>query len=519
MSVTLRSILLITTLAASCMFGANRARELSDTPGPVAKVAVVDPDHDQGKWEGWGSSLAWWGRAIGGTGNADYYADLIYTLKSVDGYPGLGLNVVRYNVGGGGSDQPRENKGPKLKWQMDIHGYWVDPKSEDPNSPSWHWAADLNQRTMMLKARQRGADVFELFSDSPMWWMNSNRSTAGSDNGGDCLARANYERFAVYLATVARYAANHWGIKFRSVEPFNEPSADWWKYPERQEGCHFDIGTQKVIIEKLRRSLEREQLGDTPIAASDENDVDVALHTWNAFDTATRASIGKLNVHGYYRGTNPYRGSNRIALRQAVGGKDIWQSEYGGPDGSGLEMAESIILDIRELKPKAWVYWQPVEPESGWGFINATYVDTGDQIKPDSRTDLVRVNRKFFVYGQFTRYMRPGFQIIEINDPNSIAAYDETEQKLVIVTVTGVDAMSIRYDLSKFNASGGVVQRIATTTAPGGEIPDWKQHSDTLPFDRATKTYTSDLYPRSVYTFVVQEVPRIAASGASAPLR
>ncbi|PYT77520.1 MAG: beta-1,6-galactanase [Acidobacteria bacterium] len=518
MRVPLRSILLITTLAASCLFGANRAHR-RDTSGRQAKVAMVYPDHDQGKWEGWGSSLAWWGRAIGGTGNADYYADLIYTLKSVDGYPGLGLNVVRYNVGGGGINQPRENKGPKLKWQMDIHGYWVDPNTEDPNSPSWNWAADLNQRTMMLKARERGADVFELFSDSPMWWMNSNSSTAGSDSGGDCLAPANYERFAVYLATVARYAADHWGVKFHSVEPFNEPSADWWKYPQRQEGCHFDIATQKVILEKLRQALDRGQLSEVPIAASDENDVDVALHTWSAFDTATRAMVGKVNVHGYYRGTHPYRGSNRNTLRQAAGDKDIWQSEYGGPDGSGFEMAQSIILDVREFKPRAWVYWQPVEPESGWGFINATYVDTGDQIKPETRTDLVRVNRKFFVFGQFTRYVRPGFHIIEINDPNSIAAYDESERKLVIVTVTGADRVSIRYDLSKFNAAGRVVQRIATTTAPGGEVPDWKQHSDRLSFDPAKKTYTSDLYPRSVYTFVLEEVSRTTGPGGSRRLR
>jgi galactan endo-1,6-beta-galactosidase len=54
---------------------------------------VVDPSRDLGTWEGWGSSLAWWSRAIGGTDNADYYADLIYTTNSVDDYPGLGLTL------------------------------------------------------------------------------------------------------------------------------------------------------------------------------------------------------------------------------------------------------------------------------------------------------------------------------------------------------------------------------------------------------------------------------------------
>src|ERR1700731_3996462 len=81
----------------------------------------IDPTQNLGRWDGWGSSLAWWGRAVGGTANADYYADLIYSTKSVDGYPGLGLNLVRYCdttwVGEGLTSRPRI-KGPSYsgKW-------------------------------------------------------------------------------------------------------------------------------------------------------------------------------------------------------------------------------------------------------------------------------------------------------------------------------------------------------------------------------------------------------------------
>lgn len=501
--------------AVSTPFANGQQQPPSTVPAVQAKVAVVDATKLEGEWEGWGSSLAWWGRAVGGTNNADYYADLIYTTKTIDGYPGLGLNIVRYNVGGGGIGQPQENKGPKLNWYMDIHGYWVSPKSADPTSSSWNWSADENQRTMMQKARQRGANVFELFSDSPMWWMNFNRSTTGSDNGGDCLDPANYDRFATYLATVARYAADHWAIKFRSVEPFNEPSSDWWKYPGRQEGCHFDIATQRIIVAKLRDALDAQGLDDMHIAASDENDVDLGLWTWQALDTATKARIDKVNVHGYYHGTNPYRGPNRAALHDAVAGKPLWQSEFGGPDGSGLEMARNIILDIRELKPNAWVYWQPVEPYSGWGMINAKYVDTKDQIDPAAKTELIRVNRKFFVYGQFTRCIRPGMHLVDIGDENSVAAYDSATRRLVIVTVTGNTRSSIQYDLSKFQALGSTVERIATTTAPGNDVPDWKQHRDTVNLARGDKSFTSDLYPKSVYTFVLENVtPSGSASAA-----
>jgi galactan endo-1,6-beta-galactosidase len=475
-----------------------------------AAPTVVDPSQDLGIWEGWGSSLAWWGRAVGGSANADFYADLIYTTKIADGYPGLGLNIVRYNVGGGGINEPRENKGPTLKWFMDIHGYWQDPKAAD--AATWDWSVDQNQRSLMLKARERGANLFELFSDSPMWWMTSNRSTSGSDSGGDCLLPANDDHFAFYLASVARYSADHWGIKFDSVEAFNEPSADWWKYPNRQEGCHFDVSTQQTIAQSLRRALDQARLNDVPVAAADENNMDAGLSTWNAYDSATRAAVGRVNVHGYSNGTESYRGPNRAELRRAVGNKRLWQSEYGDGDASGYTMAQAIIRDVKDLQPTAWVYWQPVEPDApefGWGLINANYIDTHDQPTAD-KTPFVRVNRKFFVFGQFTRFVRPGYRIIATEDPNAIAAYDAVSHRLVIVKATGDAAETFKVDLSRFAAVGDTVQVIATTTLPATDVPDWKQHEESLKVEKngPQKQVTAHLHPKSVYTFVIEGVSR-----------
>jgi galactan endo-1,6-beta-galactosidase len=480
-------------------------------PPLTAETVKLDPTRTLGTWEGWGSSLAWWARAIGGTANADYYADLIYTTKTTNSYPGLGLNIVRYNVGGGGIEQSQENKGPKLQWQMDIHGYWADPNSSDPTT--WKWSADENQRSMMQTARRRGANVFEMFSDSPMWWMNSNRSTAGSNTGGDCLMPENYDRFTFYLASVARYSADHWGTRFDSVEPFNEPSADWWKYPNRQEGCHFDIATQQKIVESLRRALGREHLNDVAVAAADENNMDAGLKTWTAYDSVNRSLIGLVNVHGYSNGTEPYHGPNRLELRHAVGSKRLWQSEYGDGDASGYTMAQAIIRDLKELRPSAWVYWQLVEPdvpEYGWGLINAKYIDTHDQLSAEKKTPLVRVNRKFYVYGQFTRYLRPGYQLLAIDDPNSIAAYDRGSSKLVIVKVTGDAPETAQLDLSSFSVVGDTVQLIATTTASGAGAPDWKQHIEPVKIENRgdQKLVTAHLYPKSIYTFAIEAILR-----------
>src|ERR1700746_848625 len=156
------NLVAITLIALMQLSFAPQDRKGRRDTHAAAAYITLDPAQDLGTWQGWGSSLSWWGRAIGGTQNADYYADLIYTTKETDGLPGLGLNIVRYNVGGGGINQAPENKGPKLQWQMDIHGYWTNPNTSDP--ASWSWSVDQNQRAMMQNARERGANVFEMFS-------------------------------------------------------------------------------------------------------------------------------------------------------------------------------------------------------------------------------------------------------------------------------------------------------------------------------------------------------------------
>jgi hypothetical protein len=74
------------------------------------------------------------------------------------------------------------------------------------------------------------------------------------------------------------------------------------------------------------------------------------------------------------------------------------------------------------------------------------------------------------------------------------------------VTISGVGNETLTYNLSRFRTFGGV-ERIVATTAPGGDVPDWKQHLDAVSLDRPNrKGFTTTLYPKSVYTFLVSDV-------------
>jgi hypothetical protein len=220
-------------------------------------TTTVNPTTNWGTWEGWGCSLAWWANTFG---NRDDLADIVFTTQSTalngQTLPGLGMNIARYNVGASTWSSINGDSmvvSPNIPAYRQIQGFWLDWFSSDPSSASWSWTADANQRAMLSKAKARGANLFELFSNSPIWWMCYNHNPSGADFAwNDNLQSWNYQQHAVYLSTVARYAQDHWGIAFNSVEPFNEPMTNYWSSTGTQEGCHFNVSTQATVIGYLR---------------------------------------------------------------------------------------------------------------------------------------------------------------------------------------------------------------------------------------------------------------------------
>jgi len=141
-----------------------------------------------------------------------------------------------------------------------MDGYWLNGASTSPTSSSWNWSVDSNQRMAMSKARDNGANIFELFSNSPMWWMCLDYNPSGASDGSENIQPSKLQQHALYLATIAKYASLNWGITFASVEPFNEPSGSWWTANGKQEGCHVKVATQSSIVNYLRTELNDQGL-------------------------------------------------------------------------------------------------------------------------------------------------------------------------------------------------------------------------------------------------------------------
>jgi len=404
--------------------------------------------------------LAWLGKALGSCQEADAWADLLFTTKDIalerlwpewtgpympKAVPGLGLSIVRYNVGGLGrvEDQAGEARSSKTRgWHAEIEGYLPTPGSD------FDWSRDEAQRRFLMLAVDRGVDQVELFSNAPMWWMSHTASSFGGS-----LARP--DEFAAYLAEVAAHARISWGVPVRSVAPFNEPSADWWCFPHNQEGCRIPLDQQARVVARLRDELDRRSLGDVLVAASDENRPDEAARTWQELHKARATGyVGSLNVHSY-DGLEPWREEEhpghraalcRLAAKTRV---PVWVSEHGNGDPSGVALAQCILEDLHHLKPSAWCYWQPVEHRSPWGFVEAEF-------KPNGVRPVRLPHPKYFVFAHFSRFLRRGFAMLHCTEPWAAAAYSTDEQALACVFANPAPApRRLRLRLPAFSACGG----------------------------------------------------------------
>src|SRR5215831_9346733 len=87
-------LVLLPALCASQGIGAEVAAGAGPIPG-----AVQITTGGAYRFQGWGTSLAWWGNVVGGWESAGQVEDAIFGRSNRAHADRLGLNVIRYNLG------------------------------------------------------------------------------------------------------------------------------------------------------------------------------------------------------------------------------------------------------------------------------------------------------------------------------------------------------------------------------------------------------------------------------------
>ena len=466
----------------------------------------IYPTTTFGTWSGWGTSLCWWATVLGESTQA---ADLLWLPNStvtINGLsiPTLGLSIARYNVGGSNNHTVNGSSivlSPNYPWWKQLEGYWLDGANVDPTSPSWDWNADAMQRSSLQLAIQRGITSVELFSNSPMWYMLYNHNPSGSNDGSsDNLRPDSYEAHAAYMATVAAYAVANWNVPLPiTVEPFNEPIATWWKSTGTQEGCHFEHSTQQSVVIALANELKARNL--TPqqvlISASDESYTDMAVSTWEALNSTAKAVIDQVNVHGYEGTTGDRNGLYQQAVVQNK--KILRMSEHGDGDASGETMVLNLLLDLQQLHPTSWVYWQAFDVDSYWTLVNNN-IPNNDQLGSPSP--------KYYTLAQFSRHIRPGMTMIDVSSPGNttVASYNSVTHTLVLVTVNGgYNQINVNYNLNNFANVPTMKQGKRWVTIMSMVGDKYALYQDVI-IDGKSKTATASIPANSVVTVEIMNI-------------
>lgn len=463
---------------------------------------------NDGIFQGWGTSLCWWANRVGYSDElAQQTADLFF------GDDGLRLNIMRYNIGGG--DDPTHNH--ITRTDSAVPGWLV--WDEEAQDYVYDYDADKNQLNVLERCVEAAGDnaIVEVFSNSPPYFMTvSGCSSGGFDSNVNNLKDECYEDFAEYLAHVTNYIQNEMGIEVTSVSPMNEPNTNFWgANSPKQEGCHFDEGeSQSRIIELTYEALQQYDLPNVMVVASDETSTELQINEYNAYSNKAKEYLGRINTHTY----NPTKIGELGQLARDEGFL-MWMSEVDGNGmagtnagemGAGLWLGEKIINDINALDPAAWVLWQVIDKhisEEGYngrqdsGMIDITQGFWGTAVADHDNQDVI-LTQKYYSFGQFTRYIRPGMTIIQCGG-DSLAAYNPETKELVVVALNKSDKdRYMNYDLSQMESVGRRVQAIRTS----GTIEDGEHWAQLEDFGAYEDGFVAELKANSITTFIVSGV-------------
>ena len=467
---------------------------------PNSKFAI-----NGGEFEGWGTSLCWWANRVGYSDElAQKTAELFFSDK------GLHMNIGRFNIGGG--DDPSHNHITRTDSNMPGYSKYVN------GQVVYDWNADYNQRNVLKKAIAAYGDGFitEMFSNSPPYYMTNSGCTSGNrDAGKNNLKDEWYGGFADYMAEVCAHYENEWGIHVQSVEPFNEPYTNFWgAFSAKQEGCHFDIGnSESKMLMEMKRAMSQRNLNDTMIVASDETSIDTQIDAFKALSGDAKNVVQRIDTH-------TYGGWKRTDLKNLAlqNGKNLWMSEVDGNGTAGQnsgEMGPALWLsnrmrdDLNGLECSAWILWQAIDKhisKDGYngkkdsGMIDISKGFWGLAVCDHDKKDVI-LTQKYYAFGQYSRYIRPGYTMLKTSD-KTVAAYDPKEGRLVIVATNDGGQRDLSFDLSEFGTIGDSVQVIRTSgTMSNGE--HWK---DVGNIATNGEGFTATLAPLSITTYILDGV-------------
>jgi glucuronoarabinoxylan endo-1,4-beta-xylanase len=238
----------------------------------------------------------------------------------------------------------------------------------------------------MQKAAARGAKVWAA-PWTPPAYMKDNNSLR---NGGSLLP-SYYQAYAELLVAYVRKVKSDYGIELYALSIQNEPDMT-----ETYDSCRW---TEDEIHDFIRNSLKptftREAL-TTKIIVPEESTWDFSLAGATLNDPITANFVTIAAAHHYDAGV---ASDFPLALKL---GKQLWMTEVSDLDSpfdssmdDGLKWAQEIHDWMAIAQVNAWHFW--------------TLIANHDDHNVGLLSAKGRPTKRFYVLGNFSKFIRPGY--------------------------------------------------------------------------------------------------------------
>ena len=451
-----------------------------------------------------------------------------------DGNPeGIGLSCWRVNVGAGSASQ-----GDDSNIGEEIHRTECF-LSEDG---TYDWSRCDGQQWFMRQAKEYGVEHFVLFSNSPpIYYTKSGKANTNGQTLTCNLKSTLFDEFAEFLATTAQHFSDE-GYNITYISPVNEPQYDW---KDGQEGAPWENSDIRKLARELDKSISNRQLstkilipeagswynlyGGTNAHANNQVDAFFKRSNTTTYVGGLASLARAVAGHSYWSvGTNETLKEVRETARAKAEeyGVDLIQTEWSMLDDApsveagftgdygtatkmdiALYMAKVIYCDLAYGNMISWSYWTAFSQEK-WGQKNRFHLirlnaknDTGDESEADLKQGgRVTADKNLWVLGNYSRFIRPGYQRVQVEDADEMNALMGTawlspESDTLVAVFVNMDKGSREVSLS---LSGFDVDEVNTFVT---------DNSHNLRLDPDQKDATSLKLPsRSVVTVVMSAI-------------
>ncbi len=370
---------------------------------------------------GWGTSACWWAQELGKCESAEEVTKLIYSKE------GLGLNIYRYNIGGGSKDDPTGRLDKNSSRAAESFLVW----SEEKQDWVYDWSKDAAAQKILEMSLSYGCiDTVVMFANSPHYSMCvSGNASGGLEDNQSNLKKECYQDFVDYFLDITQHFIDM-GVPVKYISPINEPQWSWGGGWVGQEGCHYEIDEAVEVIRLFALAIKERGM-DVKISALESGQVGPhAIECLEKLyaDEDIRSVLGTYAYHSYWTdGDILLKDSFGKYIAKKYPTVELEMSEWCElPNAhkyddieAGLIMARTMGEDLINTGVNSWSSWVAVN-EGG------EYADSMIAVDGRNYNDY-KISKRYYAMGHYTKFVPVGSHMVDVDLSVADITAEETD--------------------------------------------------------------------------------------------